>query len=149
MKWTNFGSTDEIVLRPCTQNASVSEPRPIWWHRSSRLKDGSCCGSLRAWNTDQCIDGRSPKLGDTKLASYICDLHSGLEAFLEPSNDEEDEFLLKLGRNDHKCLTVVGDNSLIISECKPASKWRKRNAFTPIEYELLGSDSKSSWESDS
>mmetsp|Transcript_244 Transcript_244/g.473 ORF Transcript_244/g.473 Transcript_244/m.473 type:complete len:150 (-) Transcript_244:382-831(-) len=148
MLWTNYGSSDEIVLKQCTGDASASEPKPIWWHRSSRLQDGSCCGSLRAWNTDQCVDGRNLQLGATKLSSYTCDLDSGLEAFLEPSNDDTEEFLLKVGRNDQRCATVEGNSSLKIVKCEHASKWRKRNAFTPIEYELLGIDSKSDWESD-
>jgi len=149
MHWTNYGSADEIVLKQCTGDASASEPKPIWWHRSSRLQDGSCCGSLRAWNTDQCVDGRNPQLGATKLSSYTCNLDSGLEAFLDPPNDDAEEFLLKVGRDDQRCVTVKGNSSLKIVKCEHASKWRKRNAFTPIEYELLGGDSKSDWESDS
>lgn len=153
MKWTNYGSADEVVLKECAGSSSASDkPRSIWWHRSSRLKDGSCCGSLRAWNTDQCIDGRNPELGRTKLQSYTCDLDSGLEAFLQPKEDDGgDEFLLTIGRNDnrHSCVSVEGESSLKIVECKNASKWRKRYAFSPIEYELLSNDTKNGWAKDS
>ena len=124
-----------------------SEPKPQWWHISSRLKDGSCCGSLRAWNTDQCIDGRNPQLGTTKVSTYTCDLDSGVEAVLQPSDDGE-TFLLTIGRNRdfHYCITREEDSTLKIADCKTASKWRKRNGFTPIEYELLSSQTKLNWE---
>lgn len=145
MQWTNFGSADEIVLKECTE--SNSEPRSIWWHKSNRLKDGSCCGGLRAWNTDQCIDGRQPKLGATSLASYTCDLDSGPEALLQPSDDNKEEFTLTIGRGTQYCVGVEEeDSSLIVEKCKKATKWRKRHAFTPMEYELLSEESKSDWE---
>jgi len=143
MKWTNFGSTDEIVLKECA-DASVTDPRSIWWHRSSRLKDGTCCGSLRAWNTDQCIDGRNPTLGKTKLTSYTCNLDSGLEALLQLNTENKEEFSLVVGRH---CVGVEKDSTLKIVDCEGAPKWRKRSAFTPIEYDLLGADSKNNWES--
>ena len=150
MSWTNYGSADEVVLKECTGSAA-SEPRSIWWHKSSRLKDGSCCGSMRAWNTDQCIDGRSPKQGGTKLASYTCDLDSGREAYLEPSEDDAEEFLLKIGRSSQFCVSVgeAGGSSTMITKCENASKWRKRHAFTPIEYELLSDESKNDWKKES
>ncbi|KAL7529547.1 hypothetical protein ACHAXR_003762, partial [Thalassiosira sp. AJA248-18] len=152
MKWTNYGSADQLVLKECT-GSTPNEPRPIWWHKSSRLEDGSCCGSLRAWNTDQCIDGRNTKLGEKEIATYTCDLDSGYEAYLQHSNDGgEGEFLLKIGRgsSDH-CVGFTEDFSLETVDCrtKHASKWRKRHAFTPIEYDLLSSESKNDWEKES
>lgn len=146
MRWTNFGSADDVVLKECT-GSSPSEPRPIWWHKSSRQKDGSCCGSLRAWNTDQCIDGRNPKVGATGLKSYTCDLDSGLEAYLQPSGDDGEELLLTIGRDEQQRSCVsVGGASLKVVDCNAATKWRKRHPFTPIEYELLSSETKSEWE---
>ena len=147
MGWTNFGSADDIVLRECV-GPSASEPRSIWWHGSSRLNDGKCCGSLRAWNTDQCIDGRHPEIGSSKLETYTCDLDSGLEAFLQPSDDNNNELTLRLGRNNkHVCLRVNDDALFEFVQCgQQATKFRKRNAFTPIEYELLSSDTKSVWQ---
>jgi len=147
--WTNYGSGDEVVLKECTgatvRGATASEPKPIWWHGSNRRKDGSCCGGLRAWNTDQCIDGRNPQHGAAKLASHTCDLDLGLEAFLQPSDDDKEEFSLELGGTGHHCVSVVGGSSLGIVACADASKWRKRYAFTPMEYELLSSDYKNDW----
>ena len=154
MSWTNYGTADEIVLHECVDGHE--QPRPIWWHKSSRLKDGSCCGSLRAWNTDQCVDGRNPKMGEKKLSSYTCDLDSGIEAFLEPTSDadEEDtaEYLLKIGRNENGkqslCVSMKSDSSLIVGDCRISTKWRKRSPFTPLEYELLSEESRNSWESE-
>jgi hypothetical protein len=146
MGWTNFGSADDIVLRECV-GPSASEPRSIWWHGSSRLNDGKCCGSLRAWNTDQCIDGRHPEIGSSKLETYTCDLDSGLEAFLQPSDENNEELTLRLGRNNkHVCVRVNDDAIFELALCEQATKFRKRNAFTPIEYDLLSSDSKSVWQ---
>ena len=144
MGWTNYGTADDIVLRECAES-STSEPRSIWWHKSSRMKDGSCCGSLRAWNTDQCIDGRNPKKDVKKLVSYTCDLDAGLEAFLQPSKDNEDELSLTIGRADKHLCVSVDEGQVKIVECKYATKWKKRNSFTPIEYELLSDESKGDW----
>jgi hypothetical protein len=145
MKWTNYGSGDDIVLGECI-GSSASEPRPIWWHLSNRLKDASCCGSLRVWNTDQCIDGRNPQVGTSKLETYTCDLDSGLEAFLQPSKDNNEEMSLRLGRKSQNyCFSVNGSSSLELVNCELATKWRKRYAFTPIEYEFLSNESKSKW----
>ena len=150
MGWTNYGSADELVLKECT-GSSASEARPIWWHKSSRLEDGSCCGSLRAWNTDQCIDGRNPKKDVKKLVSYTCNLDAGTEALLQPVEDSnDDELILQIGATDkHLCVSVDEGSSLKIAECEQATKWRKRNAITPIEYELLSDESKSNWKMNS
>ena len=149
MGWTNYGSGDEILLKECT-GSSASEPRSIWWHLSNRLKNASCCGSLRAWNTDQCMDGRHPQVGASKLETYTCDLDSGLEAFLQPSGDNKEELSLRLGGNDQNyCVSLNEGSSLKVVGCELATKWRKRNAFTPVEYELLSSESKSAWKMES
>ena len=57
-----------------------------------RMKDGTCCGGLRAWNIDQCISGSNPKRGEKKLSTNMCNLDSGLEGFLHPSDDADDFF---------------------------------------------------------
>ena len=148
MHWTNFGVADEIKLKKCSTSSGSSaneEARSIWWHKSSRLKDGSCCGSLRAWNTDQCIDGRNPKKEVKKLESYTCNLDAGQEAILQPSVEDEGEYLLTIGRADsHLCVSIDQD-SLKVVECQEDTKWRKRNGFTPIEFELLSDKTKSEW----
>lgn len=146
MAWTNFGSGDNIVLRECT-GSSTSETRAIWWHLSNRLKNGTCCGSFRAWNTDQCIDGRNPTRDFANISTYTCDLDSDLEAFFYPNEVSRDEFSLVVGRDDHKyCISLDEiSSSLTIISCELATKWRKRNAFAPLEYELLGIQSKLSW----
>jgi len=148
MGWTNYGSADEIILADC--KGGHTEPKSQWWHISSRLQDGSCCGSLRAWNTDQCVDGRNPVLGHTTIKTYTCDLDSGVEAVLEPAEGDDDEFLMKIGRNksQNSCISLEDDTTLKIVNCASASKWTKGNAFTPIEYELLSEKTKNEWEND-
>lgn len=144
MGWTNFGSSDELVLTDCFEDSDT--PKPQYWHLSSRRKDGGCCGSLRAWNTDQCIDGRSPKLGQTKVGTYTCDLDSGLEAVLTPKVEDGEEYLLRIGKDQH-CVSLAEDGSTMkISDCESATLWSMRSPFTPMEYELLSSETKREWE---
>ena len=147
MGWTNFGSSDDIVLKECT-GSSTSEPRAIWWHSSNRLKNGTCCGSFRAWNTDQCIDGRNPKKGSAKISTYTCDLDSDLEAYFYPNDVSKEELYLVVGRDDEKyCISLDETaSSLVIVSCELATKWRRRNAFVPLEFDLLGTHSKLLWE---
>eukprot|EP00804_Cyclotella_cryptica_P028289 CCRYP_013167-RA/>CCRYP_013167-RA protein AED:0.02 eAED:0.02 QI:340/1/1/1/1/1/3/271/1192 len=147
MGWTNYGNSDELELVDCL-DGPPKEPKPQYWHLSSRLDDKTCCGSLRAWNTDQCIDGRSPKIGETKVSTYTCDLDSGIEAVLKPKNDREEEYVLALGRGtQHGVLCAsVEDSALKIVGCANASTWKKRSPFTPLEYELLSADTKKKWE---
>jgi hypothetical protein len=140
--WTNFGHNDEIVLKECTD--THSNPKSQWWHGSNRLKDGSCCGSLRAWNTDQCINGLGVTTGAEKVPTRTCDLDSGEEASLKPSSDDADQLLLKVGLKDN-CISLEKGSKLTIVPCKDASRWLKRNPFTPIEYELLSSETKIMW----
>jgi hypothetical protein len=40
----------------------------------------------------------------------------------------------------------VEDSKLKIVGCANASTWKKRNPFTPLEYELLSADTKKKWE---
>jgi hypothetical protein len=110
------------------------------------LKNGTCCGSFRAWNTDQCIDGRNPKKDSSKISTYTCDLDSDLEVFFYPNIDNKEELSLVVARDEEKyCISLDETaSSLIIISCELATKWRKRNAFVPLEYELL--KSKLKWE---
>ena len=150
MGWTNYGSADELVMKECLAGPPT-EPKAQWWHTSSRLQDdGSCCGSLRAWNTDQCVDGRNPALGAASIKTYTCDLDSGVEAMLESTGGNGDEFLFKIGRDksQNSCISLEQDSTIKIVDCNAATTWRKGNAFTPIEYELLSSETKMDWEND-
>jgi polypeptide N-acetylgalactosaminyltransferase len=141
--WTNFGHSDELILKECAE--THTEPKSQWWHGSNRLKDGSCCGSFRAWNTDQCIDGRAATAGAEKIRTSTCNLDSGEEVSLKPSgNEEEEELLLTVGQGN--CISLEKDSKLAVVPCKDASKWRKRKAFTPIEYNLLSDETKALWD---
>lgn len=154
MRWTNYGTADEVVLKECASGeaSAAAEARPVWWHGSNRRKEDSggssraAFGGLRAWNTDQCVDGRNPRAGEMSLKSYTCNLDSGLEAYLRPIDEGREEHTLTLGPNGQQCVTAER-GSLKIVECKEASLWRTRNAFRPIEYELLSSNSKAGWKS--
>ena len=42
-------------------------------------------------------------------------------------------------------LTLTSLLKMAIVNCELATKWRKRYAFTPIEYEFLSNESKSKW----
>jgi len=140
--WTNYGSADEVIVKDCA-GASPTSPSTVWWHKSNRLEDGSCCGGLRAWNTDQCIDGRSRKAGEKKVPSYTCDLDSGLETFLEKTLDDKEEYLLRIGKGKGDLCLSVGDEAMLtVVKCDSATTWRKRHPLTPIEYEYLSDESK-------
>ncbi len=53
------------------------------------------------------IDGRQPQVGALKLETYTCNLDSGLEAFLQPSDDNKEELSLRLGGNDQNyCVSL-------------------------------------------
>lgn len=147
MGWTNYGTADDLVLVDCL-DGSPKDPKPQYWHLSNRLKNKTCCGSLRAWNTDQCIDGRNPREGETKVSTYVCDLDSGMEAVLRPSEEKDGVFVLALGRGKHHGALCAGieDSRLKIVDCSNASTWKKRNPFTPVEYELLSAETKQRWE---
>ena len=139
--WTNFGNNDEIALKKCED--THTEPKSQWWHRSGRLDDGSCCGSLRAWNTDQCINGLALGPGAKKILTHTCDLDLGVEASLKPSN-KDGELLLKIGRSEN-CISLEEGSKLTVVPCKAASKWRIRKSFAPIEYDLLSNETKAVW----
>jgi len=144
--WTNFGHDDEIVLKECTD--THTQPQSQWWHGSNRLENGSCCGSLRAWNTDQCINGRGVSTGAEKVPTHTCNLDSGKEVSLTPSSDDGEELLLKVGLKDNCISLEKGSKLLTVVPCKDASKWFKRKPFTPIEYEMLSSETKAMWGGD-
>jgi polypeptide N-acetylgalactosaminyltransferase len=143
--WTNYGTPDELELTDCLDGHS--NPNPQYWHLSNRREDKTCCGGLRAWNTDQCIDGRNPQATEDKVATYGCDLASGLETSLKPKEGKTDEYLVALGKGSQHgklCLSVK-DSKPIIVGCDNATTWKKRNPFTPIEYELLSEDARKNW----
>ena len=146
MQWTNYGTPDELVLTDCIDGSTI-EPKSQYWHLSNRGDDKKCCGGIRAWNTDQCIDGRSPHPTQDKVPTYSCDLASGLETSLKPKSGTSDEYLLALGKGGgHGKLCVgVEESKPIITICENASTWKKRNPFTPIEYELLSEETKKIW----
>ena len=145
--WTNFGHNDEIVLKECSDDHTKSQSQ--WWHGSNRLQDGSCCGGLRAWNTDQCINGRGVATGAKKIPTHTCDLDSGKELSLTPSSDNGEELLLKVGLEDNCISLEKGSNILTVVPCENASRWLKRKSFTPMEYELLSSDTRAIWDGNS
>jgi polypeptide N-acetylgalactosaminyltransferase len=146
MGWKNYGNTDQLMLQDCAESPP-KEPRSQYWHLSSRLEDKTCCGSLRAWNTDQCIDGRHPMQNDFKVSTYVCDLDSGVEALLKPSPDKDGEYVLSLGKPQTLCVSVE-ESKIKVVDCAEASTWKKRDPFTPIEYELLSEETRKEWESE-
>lgn len=144
MKWTNYGTPDELQLVDCLEDR-VADPQ--FWHLANRGDDKKCCGGLRAWNTDQCIDGRDPKATEDKVPTYGCDLAQGLETSLKPRPGQTDEYLLALGRgkqHGNLCISVKNSKPIIVG-CDDAISWKKRNPFTPMEYDFLSEETKKNW----
>ncbi|KAL3789586.1 hypothetical protein ACHAWO_009149 [Cyclotella atomus] len=146
MQWTNYGTPDDLVLADCIEGSTI-ETKSQYWHLANRKEDGKCCGGIRAWNTDQCIDGRSPKATEGDVPTYGCDLAGGLETSLKPKEGSSDEYLLALGKGQEHgklCLSTK-DSRPIIIECDNAITWKKRNPFTPLEFSLLSDEAKKNW----
>eukprot|EP00927_Polykrikos_kofoidii_P079054 TRINITY_DN75846_c0_g1_i1.p1 TRINITY_DN75846_c0_g1~~TRINITY_DN75846_c0_g1_i1.p1 ORF type:complete len:792 (+),score=141.98 TRINITY_DN75846_c0_g1_i1:93-2378(+) len=121
----------------------------FYWHRGNKGRDGSCCGGLRAWNTDQCFDRPS----GNKISTYICDVAGNTESQTWSVEDD--------GRLTHqqKCVVLHRPSKKTFTEmflkdiqrlayksvtCSVAlrglggeeSKWVKVNARMPLETQL-------------
>merc|ERR1712151_954875 len=59
------------ALRPC----DPSDHR-FFWHLGNKGPDGKCCSGLRAWNTDQCLEGAR----NSEAQTYICDVSGRRQA---------------------------------------------------------------------
>ncbi|CAE7947644.1 Pgant2 [Symbiodinium sp. KB8] len=110
------------VLRPC----SSSDERQRWHGANKDLSQSgkSCCSGLRAWNTDQCINGAS----GGKVTTFVCDISGKLlqQAWrFDPSGQ-----LQKQGRGGFmqstECIvTTPGDEQLEVQRCPSSISWKK------------------------
>merc|ERR1712070_784916 len=65
---TSGSGREGIVLAPC--NAGNHR---YYWHPGNRSpKTGKCCSGLRAWNTEQCLEGAQS--GGMKAVTGICEI---------------------------------------------------------------------------
>lgn len=131
-QWNNAAApNDATKLWPCEDlqgNAPTGGTQ--WWHRSNRNEEGECCGGLRVWNTDQCLNTNGVTTG-------VCTLTDSHRAYLTKSGK------LRVGG---LCLSAEkGGTRLRAVECEKATNWRKRGAFEPVEFSLLSSSMKSEW----
>jgi len=97
-----------------------------FWHRGNKNRHGKCCGGLRAWNTDQCME----QFKGHEMGTGVCDV-SG-------RNTEQAFQLTKAGflRRRDQCLIVL-NGTLHQAPCKDASTvWQKQAASQPLETTL-------------
>ena len=130
--WNNAASPeDRTELSPCLSipNSEITGGTQ-WWHKSNRLGDGTCCSSLRVWNTDQCLN----KGG---MSTSVCSLEPDNEVYLSKRG------YLHVGE---RCMSVNANSmDLHVTDCKGATTWQKRGAFAPIEFDLLSDNMKNLW----
>jgi len=133
-QWNNAGEpNDDLQLSTCNEETSGPTVRngSGWWHVSNRKDDGKCCSTFRVWNTDQCLG--------SGLKSFVCTLDQGQRAGLTKEGQL---------RVDNRCITIKSESTLeleLTDDCSGATKWKKRGVFEPIEFNLLGEDTKRRW----
>jgi len=127
---TSGSGREGVVLAPCDQGN-----HRFYWHPGNRSpKTGKCCSGLRAWNTEQCLEGGQS--GGKKAVTGICEIggrNSG--QFWRLHSDGS----LKRGNT---CLGPGnGPRSLKEAPCfsfrnQGGAKFVKMNAHEPIETTL-------------
>eukprot|EP00928_Gymnodinium_smaydae_P019820 TRINITY_DN17631_c0_g1_i1.p1 TRINITY_DN17631_c0_g1~~TRINITY_DN17631_c0_g1_i1.p1 ORF type:complete len:736 (-),score=41.86 TRINITY_DN17631_c0_g1_i1:250-2457(-) len=118
---------ERVVLDNCD-----SQNHRFFWHLGNRhRRSGKCCSGLRAWNTDQCLQGAE--------GTYICEI-SGAIAMQEWALSHDGRLVHKthtgkvcLGSggvfghlSQKSCDTFVGDNG----------RFTKESAREPLETQL-------------
>merc|ERR1712232_585339 len=115
-------------LRPC----DPSDHR-FFWHAANKGPDGKCCGGLRAWNTDQCLENARNGEANT----YICDVSGRRQP--QAWAIKSDGTLQQSWRG---CIgpSTPGSSDLAEQSCGSlrgqSIRWSKQNAHIPLETQL-------------
>jgi len=123
---TSGSGREGVVLAPCDAGN-----HRFFWHLGNRSpKTAKCCSGLRAWNTEQCLEGGQ---GGGKAVTGICEIggHNSNQFWKLHSDG-------RLARGD-SCLGP-GENPGTLQEApcfafrnKGGTKWSKAEAHKPIE----------------
>ncbi|CAK9105798.1 Polypeptide N-acetylgalactosaminyltransferase 6 (Polypeptide GalNAc transferase 6) (GalNAc-T6) (pp-GaNTase 6) (Protein-UDP acetylgalactosaminyltransferase 6) (UDP-GalNAc:polypeptide N-acetylgalactosaminyltransferase 6) [Durusdinium trenchii] len=101
------------------------------WHGANRLDKGQCCSGLRAWNTDQCLQG----VANGKMATFVCDV-SGQNPH-QAWRFDSGQLKRRGGSNFMQSADCVAieNNKLQVQTCNGAP-WRQDEILEPIEFTL-------------
>jgi len=120
---TSGSGRDGIKFANCDENN-----HRFFWHLGNvNHNTGSCCSGLRAWNTDQCLEGQK--------GTGICDITGA-----NPSQHWSLQDDGQLRHKDH-CLGLADGNRLVESPCiafrsRGGARFTKQAARKPLETEL-------------
>jgi len=122
---SGFGSA---MLADCGAEAD----HRLFWHLGNKnRRDGRCCSSLRAWNTDQCLT----HVEGSRFKTGVCDVsgrNGGQSWSLSATSGEI--------RQRQQCAGVDGGGNLVSKPClalrASGSKWSKTASRVPVETEL-------------
>merc|ERR1719350_1721308 len=97
---TSGMGSEGVELAPCQPN----NDRFFWHAGNARIRNRKCCSGLRAWNTEQCLQGAT--------GTGICEISgsNGIQAWSLGKGG-----LLKQGHN--KCLASNGRGELAEMPC--------------------------------
>eukprot|EP00913_Durusdinium_trenchii_P003450 g3194.t1 len=117
--------TQRLALLPCDGGERQR------WHGANRLDKGQCCSGLRAWNTDQCLQG----VANGKMATFVCDV-SGQNPH-QAWRFDSGQLKRRGGSNFMQSADCVAieNNKLQVQTCNGAP-WRQDEILEPIEFTL-------------
>lgn len=128
-------------LLPCDANDDRQR-----WHGANRdvsLPEKPCCSGLRAWNTDQCING----VNDGKATTFVCDISGNrADQFWEVTVDGRVRAKTKSNLGS-RCLAPQG---MLVKEqpCRGdtgSGAWILENDEEPIEARLYREARERNW----
>jgi hypothetical protein len=126
-KWGGNGYTaDKLAMAPCTSVPGLEASNGTqYWHPATRNGQGTCCNSMKVWNTDQCI-GSGMSTGSCKVNHPVVSFLT-VDGFFQVGN---------------KCLRT---DPLALGDCNGAPKWEMLRPFVPQEFSLLSSGLQEKW----
>lgn len=126
---TSFTGGVSASLVSCTVHSDR-----MYWHLGNKdLATRSCCGGLRAWNTDQCLSGLD--VDSNRLKTSVCDAAGGRRDQSWRLHEESGQL-----RQADRCLGL-SDGQLVMQTCASLesaheSRWAKLSSFVPLERQL-------------
>lgn len=120
---TSGSGKESVSLKECDEN----NPRMFWHLGNSNPRDKTCCSGLRAWNTEQCFQG--------KAGTGICEI-SGRHTLQAWQLDENGAL-----KQRDKCIGSENGNALKEAPCvswrnKEGGRWTKQATRVPLETKL-------------
>jgi len=131
---TSMHGHDSAKLAKCDKSNDRQR-----WHGANKNpeKNGKCCSSLRAWNTDQCLD----RLENGYVKTTVCDLsgeRGGRGQRWTLNSDGTFEY--SKGTRNGGCLVSQGKKGLTLTDCESAKSvdgiWKRGSTTEPPETTL-------------